>query len=213
MTHGDDPRSLGEILNSVGDLVRSNEGPRDTMDFGTERKLQRLASIPRRFASVSVADFPADVQRTVAEWLEDPMGEGLLICGPIGTGKTQLLWSMYAALAAIGGPRMRIVKTIRLFSDLKPHHDEAPDPLQAILTTPILALDDLGAERGTEWEQERMYEIVDTRYDDMMPIVVSTNKRPESLGNVVGERVASRLTEACRVLTLTGADRRKGASV
>ncbi len=72
----------------------------------------------------------------------------------------------------------------------------------------LLILDDLGAEKPTEWVRERMYEIVNQRYEWMRPIIVTSNLSPAQLAKQVGQRVASRLMEMCEVVELDGRDRR-----
>ena len=74
----------------------------------------------------------------------------------------------------------------------------------------LLHLDDVGAERQTEWVLEQLYSIVNTRYEDQRAIVVTTNLQPDELAAQIGERTVSRLIEMCGdPLPLFGADRRR----
>ena len=75
-------------------------------------------------------------------------------------------------------------------------------------------LDDLDAERDTEYMQEYVYNIIDARYRAGLPMIVTTNltgaklKNPDSISK---ERIYSRLLERCHPIEITGADRRRAA--
>jgi DNA replication protein DnaC len=73
----------------------------------------------------------------------------------------------------------------------------------------LLVIDDLGAEKPSEWTQERLYSVVDHQYANCLPLIVTSNLPPKELAGQTGERVASRLAETCEVVLMTGADRRK----
>lgn len=76
---------------------------------------------------------------------------------------------------------------------------------------PLLVLDDLGAEKATEWAVERLYGIVNRRYNEMMPTIFTTNA---DLGTEIDERIASRILDAATGtdVNLTGPDRRAEGS-
>jgi DNA replication protein DnaC len=70
-------------------------------------------------------------------------------------------------------------------------------------------LDDLGAEKPSEWTCEKLLELVDERYVQARPTIVTSNLPPNKLSTHVGERVASRLAEMCTVVPVVGQDRRR----
>src|SRR5256885_17172502 len=61
----------------------------------------------------------------------------------------------------------------------------------------LLHLDDLGAERSTEWVLEHLYSIVNERWQDSRSMVVTTNLGLDQLREQLGERTVSRLSETC----------------
>jgi DNA replication protein DnaC len=73
----------------------------------------------------------------------------------------------------------------------------------------LLHLDDLGAERATDWVLEQLYAIVNARYEEQRSLVITTNLDPAQLREQITERTVSRLIEMCGdPLALFGADRR-----
>jgi DNA replication protein DnaC len=66
----------------------------------------------------------------------------------------------------------------------------------------ILALDDIGREKSTEWTQEMFYLIVNRRYEDMAITHFASNFSLGELADVVDARIARRIGEMCRVVNL-----------
>ena len=70
-------------------------------------------------------------------------------------------------------------------------------------------MDDVGAERTSEWVLEQLYAIVNSRYEDERSVVITTNLTPDRLREQITERTVSRLIEICGdPLPLFGRDRR-----
>ena len=59
----------------------------------------------------------------------------------------------------------------------------------------LLIIDDLGTEQDTEWSRSRIYNIIDNRYRNGLPLIVSTNKSIDQLKNMYHERTIDRLLE------------------
>jgi len=242
-----DPQHIGTTVEQVRESLNRARGRRNLppLPVPTPEDLERIAAeeaerdrqialehvlsfVPDQFADATIDDFPARVQKIGRAWIEDPafIG-GLLILGPLGTGKTRLLWALYRGLAMNAGPRMRVAKVVRIMRELKPGGEEADNPtaLARLRDVPILALDDLGVEEHTAWERLRLYELVDARYEANLPTLVSSNlpvrddrlkAREKQLGHpipaledAVGDRVVSRLVGTSQVIQLVGSDRRR----
>lgn len=169
--------------------------------------LALLEAVPPRYRS-------ATVEHPVArKWVEDYVGgktaRGLYLVGPTGTGKTWLMMGMYRALAELGLLGCRIVSMPKLLDELRPREDAATwDTLNRYFHATVLFIDDVGAHKPTEWAEEKFYEIVDHRWEWQRPIIIGTNI-PRDIGNVIGERSASRLAGMCDLLKLTGPDLRR----
>ena len=122
----------------------------------------------------------------------------LLLYGPPGTGKTHLAAAVGNHLVGQGIAAFftvvpELLNNLRhsLFDNNDDQHGER-DLLRRIAEVPVLILDDLGAERGSEWVREQLYLVVNYRYNHLLPTVITTNARFQ----VMDPRIASRLRDA-----------------
>jgi DNA replication protein DnaC len=115
--------------------------------------------------------------RSIDEKLDD--GRGLWFDGPVGTGKTSLA-ILVAKAAKDAGRSYAVYPVPRLLAEIKRTFDrDASDTylgfFRRLCTVDVLVLDDLGAEKQTEWVLEQLYSIVNERWQDRRSIVVTTN--------------------------------------
>ncbi|MFB4193370.1 ATP-binding protein [Streptomyces carpaticus] len=177
--------------------------------------------IPRRYRH-AVGDHPqvASWVRTVVAEAVPPSrgarrqaatGPSLLLAGTTGTGKTHQAYGAIRALTAAGiGVRWRATTEADLYAALRPRPgSDSERELMALARCPVLLLDDLGAAKSSEWTEELIYRLINKRYNDMLPTLVTTNLAIRDLRGALGDRVASRLAEMTERLVLTGADRRR----
>jgi DNA replication protein DnaC len=172
--------------------------------------------IPRKYRGVSF-DRPPVTQinpivvrrvRTFCDQIEENLdrGDGLWFMGNPGTGKTTLamLVSKYALAA---GRTVAIYSMPRLLARIRRTYDDAPGEqsysefFERLVAVDLLHLDDLGAEKQSEWVLEQLYAIINERYERQRSLVLTTNQDERSLaqqlGDSIGERVLSRLVEMC----------------
>lgn len=152
--------------------------------------------------------------------LSMPEGRGLYIWGPIGTGKT------YAA-CAVGLREIAAGKSVlyATMADIQAQvrstydgHGDGTDPTLRYRRCGLLILDDLGKESRSDWATNLLYGIVDARYRDMLPMVVTSNYSIPEMAQRLAERtddalagaIASRLSEMCVSVHAGGKDRRIG---
>ena len=72
----------------------------------------------------------------------------------------------------------------------------------------LLIIDDIGAERLTEWVRERIVSIIHTRVSNGLSTIYTSNLSPEELKEEMGDRIASRILGCSTIIEITGADRR-----
>ncbi|MFD9355404.1 ATP-binding protein [Streptomyces sp. NPDC060031] len=138
-------------------------------------------------------------------------GPSLLIAGPTGSGKTH---EAYGAVRSLLGAGVRLRWQAVTSADLhaqsrpRPNHDPERE-IQELGRCPLLILDDLGAAKQSEWTEELTYRLINRRYAEMLPTLITTNLPTEELRSAVGDRVASRLAEMTTRVILTGPDRRR----
>jgi DNA replication protein DnaC len=186
------------------------------------RKAKSLSAvIPRRYRDVAFDRPPVteiDPQivtatRRFGETIDKQLdgGRGLWFMGPVGTGKTTL--AMLVSKAALrAGRSVAIYSLPRLLNEIRDTHRAERshvDLLDRLTAVDLLHVDDVGAERTTDWVLEELYSIVNARYEDERSIVITTNILDrEALCEQITERTVSRLTEMCDELPLLGHDRR-----
>ncbi len=167
----------------------------------------------------------------------DKPTRGLLLYGKPGCGKTHLLAAALRYLALEKGVASRYVEFMLLLSDIRAGFDsnrghmEIIRPLAGI---PVLAIDELGKERGTEWERSMLDELISRRYNAGLTTLFATNyplqpevvpERPGptvntkskewqreaeamTLAQRIGDRLISRLNEMCDFHRVDGPDHR-----
>jgi DNA replication protein DnaC len=189
--------------------------------------LSRLANGRDRMAKWSFDTFPADdvagrrALNTAREWMEGTES-GLYIWGPVGTGKTGLAYSIardfierypqdedvhfinVRAWLAEGRARLSAGEQVEIEHLLDSGGDGS-----------FLVLDDLGAERPTDWALEQIAYVIENRHAVGAWTVVTTNYAPSDLAHrlgrddpVIGQRIVSRLLEDATKIELKRADLR-----
>jgi DNA replication protein DnaC len=179
------------------------------------------AMIPRRYRDISfdrppVTDIDRKIVRATRDFADDidrhlDAGRGLWFMGAVGTGKTTL--AMLVSKAALkAGRSVAIYSLPRLLNEIRDTHRAERshvDLLDRLTAVDLLHVDDVGAERTTDWVLEELYSIVNARYEDQRSIVITTNILDrEALCEQITERTVSRLTEMCDELPLLGHDHR-----
>lgn len=195
--------------------------------------LWNAAEVPARHAHCTLDTFKADLPGaspglTLARhWLReyDPKREnrGLVLEGEPGRGKTHLLCGILRELVFRHHVEVRFVEFSHLLSLMKESFDKrGGDPVRLTLLArvPILAIDELGKGRKTDWELQIIDEIVSRSYNQRNVLLGTTNFSPrpgkapttlaqpgvESLEDRLGERVFSRLREMVTFAPVKGED-------
>lgn len=192
----------------------------DVDDQGPDRIVSDLerAGVPPRFLTRTFGGFDAregtlealDAARAVA-------GEprSLLLSGASGTGKTHLAVGILADLAQRGALYDRVFGRLRgrfavvpeLLDELREsmRYPQADDPLRPLFDAPLLVLDDLGTEKPTEWVVDRLYVLINRRYNAELATVVTSNYKPGQLNQRGYGRMVSRLMEDAAAVEITAA--------
>lgn len=137
---------------------------------------------------------------------------GMLLCGSVGTGKSYYACAIANALAQreIG---IYVATMPDLVSRLRGFDDGREMLLAKISQIPLLVVDDLGAERGTDYAVEQVYAVIDARYRAHRPLIVTTNIPVEQMmqsDDLRYRRIFDRILEMCPVrLKLDGPSRRE----
>ena len=204
------------ICDGSGWVLREDDlaEPCDCRERMIGRALSRGAGtgIPKRFRGVSfdrkpIADLDPMVLRIVRTYVDQidenlDEGNGLWFAGDVGTGKTSLAMLVSDAAERLGRS-VAIYPVTRLLAEIKDTYDSDTgdsymDLFRRLASVDLLQLDDLGAEKRTEWVLEQFYSLVNERWQDQRSIVVTTNSWDMAeLREELGVRTVSRLTEIC----------------
>ena len=181
--------------------------------------------IPRKYRGVSfdrppvpqIDPFVVKRVRAFCESLQENLdaGRGLWFFGTSGTGKTTLAM-LISKTALETGHSVAIYSLPRLLSRVRQTYDAESgghsysELFRRLSTVDLLHLDDLGAEKQTEWVLEQLYALINERYERERSVVVTSNLEDDELEKQLGTRILSRLIEMCGdPVHLFGDDRRQ----
>lgn len=138
-------------------------------------------------------------------------GKGLVFYGPVGTGKTFYSACIANALIDRGRPCL-VTNFARLVNTISGMYAGKQEYIDGLNRFDLLVLDDLASERDTEYMNEIVYNIIDSRYRAGLPTIVTTNLTAIEMKNpkeIPKQRVFSRVLEMCVPVAVNGVDRRR----
>lgn len=196
-------------------------------------QLAELANIPARYAASNFENFydynqslrtAAAKARRFAESFP-VVDKGFLFIGRPGLGKTHLAIACLKFVAERMRARVAFHDTRELLRVIRQtyhpqsrHLEDERDVIEPVVGADLMVLDDIGAEKTSEWVEETLHLIVNTRYNEKRPTIFTTNypleapvgaKHAETLPERVGFRMYSRLQEMCEFVELEGVDYRE----
>lgn len=172
------------------------------------------AAIPQRFIGRSFDNYRTDstsqraaltAAREYAEGFGDHArsGESLLMLGKAGTGKSHLASAiLQAIMPAYCGMYTTAADLIEMVRETwRRDSDRSQRKLMQMLAeVPLLVIDEVGVQYGTESEQNTLFQIIDRRYRDRRPTILMANLSPVELQKLLGDRVFDRLREVSKVI-------------
>ncbi len=231
-------------------LVERADGTRAAQECScrAQKRAYRLvekARIPQRYAHCTLDDYVPNysgnnrllsaalmqARSFVKAYPFETSGNGLLLTGSIGVGKTHLAVGMLQALVTERGAKGLFFDYRDLLKQVQNSYNRSAgvtelEVLQPVFDAEVLVLDELGASKPTDWVWDTVAHILNTRYNDRRTTIITTNyanlpplggelsgpraaMREETLGDRIGERMRSRLQEMCVVVEMAGEDFRQ----
>ncbi|RBO92037.1 phage DNA replication protein (predicted replicative helicase loader), partial [Paraliobacillus ryukyuensis] len=156
-------------------------------------------------------DQQQNAKRTAMDYVADFTGTGnLLFSGTYGTGKSHLSVAITKALMEKGKTCV-FISFPKLLTKIKDtYNNDGPTEdqlMNAMKNVDLLVIDDIGAEKRSEWSIAKLFEIIDDRAGKAT--IYTTNLNSEELNNWVGERNFSRIMENTQPIKLNGNDYRR----
>lgn len=198
------------------DCWRERVGEMRLADANIPKRYQHCTLDTLRAYNDSLKDAVASAKRFVESY--PVVDRGLLLLGHAGVGKTHIAVGVLRAViqkTAVRGlfyDTRELLKTIRSTYDPVVRTSET-SVLRPVMEAPFLVLDDLGAERPTDWVEETMNLIVNTRYNERRMTLFTSNysdipdaEDPNALLSRIGFRMRSRLQEMCSTIEIDAAD-------
>jgi DNA replication protein DnaC len=170
--------------------------------------MQRSIGIPPRYLNASIADFPG---------FEFNPEINYFLFGQAGCGKTRLLCAMAIETGAMGASLFTPAADI--YDNIRGEINKRPSVLELLKmydlesiteyykTRKCLIIDDLGAERTTDWTMDVFYNIINHRYNFMLSTHFASNWNLVKLAEHYDIRVARRISEMCKVTEITFGNR------
>jgi len=192
-------------------------------------KLLRNANVRRRYEHCDFKNFITyqnerllDAVKRARRFAEAfPVVErGMFFVGPPGIGKSHLAVAILKKVINTRGAKGLFYDVRELLRLIRSTYDPVArtaetDIIQPVINTDLLVLDDIGAEKTSEWVEETLNLIVNSRYSEKRPTIFTSNYEekedpadPDSLFVRVGYRMHSRLYEMCEFVEFDGADYR-----
>jgi len=185
----------------------------------------RQFKVPKRFRgktfdNYEVTEDNKKLYKTVKDYVDNfeeryKNGNWLMLVGGFGLGKTHLALAAgieilkYFAKEEVKGnmntvysgrPKVKFVSSSELVQSIRDSYDSDQlnelDLMNGYKNTKLLIIDDLGTEKASEWQREKMYIILDYRYRELLPTIITTNLEVGGLQEHLSERVVERIIEA-----------------
>jgi DNA replication protein DnaC/primosomal protein DnaI len=164
------------------------------------------------------------IEESDPDYSEDD-GRNIYIYGGVGSGKTGLAWSLLRARVQEArydweeseAQYPAFANVVELLDQAKAamRDGDGGTPIRSLYASSLLVLDDLGAERPTDWTRDAIHALVQHRHASDLPTIVTSNYAPSALARrlghddpLIGKRIVSRLTENCIKVKLDRPDLR-----
>ena len=190
------------------------------------------AGIPKRYADKGIDNFEGNqelIDKNIKAILK---GDSIFIGGKCGTGKTHLAigllkkWAREYTINKITEEnmdhselmlttftgRMKFLASVDLFLELKAtfnsRSEDELDVIKKYTQCSLLLIDDVGSEKISDWSRQIFYLLIDRRYREVKPTIITSNLSLGQIAELIDERISSRICEMGIVTELTGKDRR-----
>lgn len=212
-------------LKAVDDYLRKKHNEKQA------QKYKKQANLSKRFSKRTFETFNIETEmqknaynkafeyaNNIDKYIKNGTNIIFIGKGSVGTGKTHLACGIANYVLERGIP-VKVINIVSLVDELK---EFTPAVKKELKTVKVLLIDDLGKENGTVWLCSEIYGIINARYENELPTIITTegslsdlenNYKVEINDKIVNKGVSmiSRLTESCFLSVMQGEDYRKKA--
>lgn len=210
----------------LAEMEAAKEADRKEKQFEHMKALAvQRSNVPLRFKSSSFENYKpispaAEKAKAICErycelWVErSSCGGGMLLAGKPGTGKTHLACAMIMELAqtrALNGVYTTAPKAMRFIKSTYSKDSEITEheAFDRLMSPALLVIDEVGVQFGSKAELMILFEIINGRYEQMLPTILLSNLTVPELEQEIGERVVDRMRENGAVISFDWESYRK----
>lgn len=186
----------------------------NTQNMETLNALYNRMQIPKLYHGKTFKTFRGytDEIQQAKEALEQ--GKSIFLTGNTGTGKTHLSVSLMLEWLVKNKPESmknypRFLPAVELFLELKQtfgNDGTEKEILDIYSRIPLLCIDDVGAEKISDWSRQSFYTLIDRRYREMKQTILTSNLSLDKISSLIDDRISSRIIEMGIVIELNGND-------
>lgn len=146
---------------------------------------------------------PPQMIEFAKKWVTAPRRPSLFLTGTVGSGKTYFMTALFRAIVEKGYTWFKFTRSVDMFEELLQRIMEKKSNeqlLRVIAEVPFLFVDDVGVESMTDRVKKEYFSIIDYRTSEMLPFVFTSNFSKEEFGNLLGDRVESRMHMAMEIV-------------
>lgn len=199
-----------DALHSADEAIRK---PAQAIRRDRAVNLSLMASdIPLRFRASTLDTYRAETEEQVVALNECrdyvtefecnwELGRSMMLLGDVGTGKTHLACAITQEAIRSYGASARYTMAIEIIRDIKMTFDKKSEQTErdvyaALLAPDLLVIDEVGVQHGSDFERQVLFEVIDSRYRNLMQTIVVSNLGLAGLRKCLGDRAIDRLTDA-----------------
>ncbi|MEX0297313.1 ATP-binding protein [Pseudomonas putida] len=199
-----------DALHSADEAVRK---PAHAIRRAWEMNVSLMASdIPLRFRAATLDTYRTDTEGQAVALTECrdyvhgfernwELGRSMMLLGDVGTGKSHLGCAIAQQVIRSYGASARYTMAIEIIRDIKMTFDKKSEQTErdvyaSLLAPDLLVIDEVGVQHGSDFERQVLFEVIDSRYRQLMPTIVISNLGLAGLRKCLGDRAVDRLTDA-----------------
>lgn len=168
--------------------------------------------IPKRFYKAKYEDISVEFKDIIKEQIRN--SDGIYFYGQSGVGKTHMVCAIAKNLIK-NNIKVMFLNTGTFLDQIREDFNnkfagqsEGGIFKEVMDFNGVLIFDDIGAETVNDWVRERLYLIINKKYEDMLPIIFTSNCDREILSARLGDRITSRISEMSIIIKIDGEDLR-----
>ena len=171
-----------------------------------EEEIKRI--IPKIFRASDIRKTIPDIQLFAKNY--EKGGRGLYLYGPAGVGKTYSACAIAIELIK-EDVEIDFYNLLNLLQEMREKISRSENDyrfLEHLKKVEVLFIDDIGTEKSSDWVTEFLYNLINSRYENIKTTIFTSNLELDELADRVDDKLASRISQMAYIMKCTGADRR-----